>query len=923
MPTQKLAIIDAYSLLYRAFFAIPPLTNKQGEVTNAVYGFTTMLVKLLDTENPDHIAVAFDMPAATFRHEAFDAYKAHRAPMPDTLRPQIPMTKEVLEAMHIPMLGVEGFEADDVIGTLAKRGEAEGYEVLIVTGDRDALQLVDERIHVLATKRGITDTVEYDRQGVIDRYGVTPEQLPDMKALMGDASDNIPGVPGIGEKTASKLIAQYGSLENLLAHAGEVKGKNGEALVTYADQARQSKELATIHLEVPLEDFTWECCHRQPWDQQRLTDLFRRLDFRSLLGRLETQAATAAAPEGQSEKAEPLAATRVVESVDELKKIAATLRELGACALLPVGENGDPLRDKLAGLAISAGDDLHLYVPLQGPPPAQASLFGDEVVAGEDFAHGRLRALAPALEDAGIKKVGFDLKRLGLWLCGFDIRLAGASFDTLIAAYLVDPTARHALGDLYFDYLNAHLESPDLAALWRAGDQDALAVAAGEQVQLLRRLEAALRVQLAEHDLMPLFRDIEMPLIQVLRELEWLGIALDVKHLENVSDELGKRIHQIEGDIYRLAGEEFTINSPKQLQVILYEKLGLRKGKKIKTGYSTDAMTLAVLAEENEIVREILVYRELTKLKSTYVDSLPRLIDPRDGRVHTHFNQAVTATGRLSSSDPNLQNIPIRTTEGREIRQAFIPGDADWVLLAADYSQIELRVLAHITGDEALTEVFRRHEDLHTATACRVFGVAPEDVTREMRRMAKVVNFSIPYGTSAFGLAAKLGVSREEANQLMQAYLSRFPGVARYMDEIVAEARQTGVVTTLLGRRRPVPDLHAGVMSIRQAAERIAINTPIQGTAADIMKLAMLRLHRDLHARADLHARTLLQVHDEMVLETPVDEVDALADLVRTAMSEAYALAVPLEVEVKVGPNWRDVSPQVEDIPAGLLEGEE
>ncbi|HEY3416017.1 MAG TPA: DNA polymerase I, partial [Armatimonadota bacterium] len=547
-------------------------------------------------------------------------------------------------------------------------------------------------------------------------------------------------------------------------------------------------------------------------------------------------------------------------------------------------------------------------------PPTQGSLFEEEAPAGPS-AEERLRPLAGVLRDADIKKIGFDLKFLDLCLRGACIQLRGLAFDAMIAGYLIDPTSRVTLTGLLFDFLHMHVELPDLTALWRAGDMEALATAAGRQAQLLRRLEHPLREGLAEFDLMPLFRDVEMPLIAVLADMEWLGIALDTKRLEELSFELGKSIHQLEGDIYRLAGETFTINSPKQLQTILFEKLGLQKGRKTKTGYSTDADTLAGLADKHEIVQKILTYRELSKLKSTYVDSLPRLVNPRSGRIHTNFNQAVTATGRLSSSDPNLQNIPIRTPEGREIRHAFIPGTPGWQLVAADYSQIELRVLAHITGDEELIGVFQRGEDLHTATACRVFGVSPDQVTRDMRRMAKVVNFSIPYGTTAFGLAGQLGSSREFADELMRTYLSRFPRVAQYMEDIVARARQDGYVTTLLGRRRPLPDLNASVPTVRQAAERTAINTPIQGSAADIMKLAMLHTARALREHPELNANLLLQVHDELVLETPPAEVDTIANLVATAMRTAYELAVPLEVEVKVGPNWRDVSPQLDEMP--------
>ncbi len=905
MPTPKIAIIDAFSLLYRAFFALPPMTNKQGEVTNAAYGFTMMLIKLLDEQKPDYLAVAFDMPVATFRHEAFEAYKAHRKPMPDAMRPQVPMTREILEAMHVPMLGVEGYEADDVIGTLARRAEEAGIDALIVTADRDAFQLVDEHVHVLVNKKGVSETQEYDPAAVLARYGVTPAQIPDIKALTGDTSDNIPGVPGIGEKTAGKLIAQYGTLEALLEHAGEVAGKTGASLVAYTEQAIQSKALATIHVATPLEPFTWDELRLHPWDQAALLELFRRYDFRSLLGRLSSAPADLPASPDDT----PLAPVGVVESPEALARLARELAVIGSVTLAPVGEGPDPLRHRLVGLGLSAGD-IHAYVPLQGAPPLQASLFGEETPAAHPE---RLQPLAALLADPAVQKSGYDLKNAWLWLHALGYALDGLNFDALIAAYCLDPTSRHTPADIAFDTLRQHRELPDLSALWRAGDPG-LATAAGELAQLVRRMETPLRTELADKDVMPLFRDVEMPLIPVLARMETRGILLDTAHLAAMSDELGKRIREVELTVYALAGEIFTINSPKQLQAILFDKLGLPKGRKTKTGYSTDADTLAGLAEHHDIVRHLLVYRELTKLKSTYVDSLPQLADPRTGRVHTHFNQAVAATGRLSSSDPNLQNIPIRTLEGREIRKAFIP-EPGWLLLAADYSQIELRVLAHITGDEALIEVFRRGEDLHTATACRVFGVEPSAVTRDMRRMAKIVNFSIPYGTTAFGLAGQLGSTREVADELMKTYLTRFPGVAAYMDRIVQEARRDGVVTTLLGRRRPLPDLQAPMPTVRQAAERTAINTPIQGSAADIMKLAMLHLDAALTARADLHGRLLLQVHDEMVLEVPADEVDATAALLVAAMRDAYPLVVPMDVEVKIGPNWRDVTPPVEDVP--------
>jgi DNA polymerase-1 len=905
--SPTVAIIDAYSLLYRAFFALPTsLTNKQGEVTNAAYGFTTMLLKLLDEVKPDYLVVATDLPTATFRHLAFEEYKAHRKPMPDEMRPQVPMVGEILEAMGIPILGVSGFEADDVIGTLACRAAAEGMRALIVTGDRDALQLVNDQVHVLATKRGITDTVEYDPAGVLERYGVTPAQLPDMKALMGDASDNIPGVPGIGEKTASKLIAQYGDLETLLAHVDEVKGKIGAALATYVDQARQSRELATIHLQVPLDDFTWECCHRRPWDDARLLELFVRLNFRSLLPRLGASAvATEAAPTPQEITIQPVA---ILEDPAAVTRAVTAIRAHGTCALIPVGDGEDPLRATLVGMALSAGPDIHIYIPLQTTGALQGSLFADL----EPTPASPLKdALAPLLADPAVHKTAYDLKTTRLWVEQADLILAGGAFDALLAGYLIDPTAKHGITDLALDHLSVHREIASPLSAWQTGDRQATATAASEQAQLLAVLEAPLRAALADLGLMPLYRDVELPLASLLATMEARGIAVDTRQLDELSLDLGKSIHQLEGAIYDLAGETFTINSPKQLQTILFDKLNLPRGRKLKTGYSTDADTLAGLAEQHEIVAKLLQYRELTKLKSTYVDSLPRLVNPRTGHVHTHFNQAVTATGRLSSSDPNLQNIPIRTSEGRAIRRAFIPSTQGWLLLAADYSQIELRVLAHFSKDPALIEVFQRGEDLHTAAACRLFGVSPDAVTREMRRVAKVVNFSIPYGTSAFGLAGQIGRSPKEAEELMTTYLARFPGVKTYMDDVVACAKHDGYVTTLLNRRRPIPDLNASNYSVRQAAERVAINTPIQGSAADIMKLAMLHVAAACDAHPDLHGRLLLQVHDEVVFETPPEEVGALAALVKRAMVQAYPdLLVPLEVEVKVGPNWCDVSPQ-------------
>ncbi len=907
----KVVIIDSYSLLYRAYYALPPLTNKAGEVTNAVYGFTNMLFKLLDEVVPEYVVAAFDMHGATFRHEASADYKATRKPMPDDLRPQIPMAREVLETMGIPVYGVVGFEADDVIGTLARMAADEGHDVIVVTSDKDALQLVNDRVSVLSLKKGMTETVTYDAAGVVERLGVMPAQVPDLKALMGDNSDNIPGVPGIGEKTAGKLVAEYGTLEAVLAAAANIKGKLGASLVTYAEQARMSLHLATIDTNVPLEDFHWEGCRRTPWDAEKLRALFTHLNFRSLLARVDANAAPVAAAEKADFTA--LSPTSVLADAKEIAKLTEKLRGT-TCGIALVADNG------LAGLAIASlgahassvpVDTVSVYIPLREAPPKQVSLFDDN--AKPAFNEANLRALAPLLEDAETRWVVFDVKELLLALRGAGVSFRMNAFDVMLAGYVIDPTGRFTHADLVESFLG-HRPPVDLHALWAAGELAALATAAGEMAQLNLRLEAPMADDMDEKGVTKVYQELELPLVPILAEMTARGMALDTAKLGDISAELGMRIYEVEGEIYRLAGERFTINSPKQLQTILFEKLGLQHGRKTKTGYSTGADTLALLSEDNEIVRDVILYRELSKLKSTYVDALPPMVNPATGHIHTHWNQAIAATGRLSSKDPNLQNIPIRTAEGREIRACFIPGETGWVLLAADYSQIELRVLAHITGDEAMTEVFRKGEDLHTATAMHVFGVSADAVTREMRRIAKVVNFAIPYGTTAFGLATQTGVSREVAEELRRNYLERFSGIAQYMIDVVARARHDGYVTTVLGRRRPIPDINAANPNVRQAAERTAINTPIQGSAADIMKLAMLRLNRELQDHKELHAHLLLQVHDEVVLETPPAEVDALAALTRASMREAYPLSVPMEVEVKVGPNWRDVSPQVEDL---------
>jgi DNA polymerase-1 len=868
-----LVLIDGNSLLYRAFFALPPLTNAHGEVTNAAYGFTTMLFKVLDEAGPKMVAVAFDLPGPTFRHEIYEDYKATRRAMPDELGPQFDMAREILDALHIPTYGVEGYEADDIIGTLASQAEREGKRVLIVTGDLDELQLVSDRVSVMVTRRGITDTVIYDEKAVEERYGLTPAQLPDFRSLKGDASDNIPGVPGIGEKTAAKLIGEFGSLENLLERVGEVKPPRAQsAVAAHADLARRAKELSLIVCDLPVE-YDPEALRLQPPDTDRLVEIFRRLDFRSLLKRVESTQEPATSEHD------------LISTPAAAEALAGRLAGAEKLVLLPIAGEGPGLRALLFGVCLLS----------DGRP---AVVMGEEGTLDDVLA-----PLKPLLESSDVAKVGHDLKRSALLLQCHGIDLARLSFDTMLGAHLVNPSRRvEELSAVISDYLQT--ESPPL--LQKTGPDPG---AAAILVEHVASLQPILRDLLEEIGVSSLFRDLEMPLIPVLLEMERTGIAVDCTALAALSEELGARATELESEIYALAGEEFNIGSPVQLQQILFEKLQLPpdKAKRTKSGYSTAADVLANLSEY-EIVAKILEYREVTKLKSTYVDALPPLVDPRTGRIHTSFNQAVTATGRLSSTAPNLQNIPIRTEAGTKIRRAFIAGGPDLLLLSADYSQIELRILAHITRDENLIAIFLRDEDLHSAAAVEIFGVAAQEVTAQMRAFAKMVNFGIPYGMSDFRLAREMGIPQQDARRYMQRYFDRFPRVRDYVGEMPDRAREQGYVETLLGRRRPLPDLRSRAPAVRQAAERMAINTPMQGSAADIIKLAMLRVHDELQ-QGPLRAKMLLQVHDELVLETPRSELAETASLLCDCMSGAFELIVPLKVEVKAGENWLEMTP--------------
>ncbi|HXF83098.1 MAG TPA: DNA polymerase I [bacterium] len=872
---RKLVLIDANGLVYRAFFALPYFTTQGGVPTNAIYGFTNMVLKVLDEEQPDYIAAAYDKAAPTFRHEAFKAYKATRQRMPDDLRPQLATSKAILEALRIPIYELEGYEADDIIGTMARRGAAEGFDVLIVTGDLDCLQLVDGRIRVMMTSRGVTETVIYDGQKVRERFGLEPAQLPDFKALKGDPTDNLPGVPGIGEKTASQLIRQYGGIEALLERLDELPPRLRAAIEPSAELVRQSKALATIVTTVPLQ-WQWEDLRRRSPDRARVRELFTALEFKSLIDRVGV------APEPRPEGAYGSAASAAA--------LAQWVEGAEAVGLVLVRGAGHPIDAPLQGIALS-------------PAPGQARFLAvDDVVPAE---------LRPLLESERVAKTSGDVKAdlHTLRRCGVQPR--GLDFDVALASYLMNPGRRtHTVATAAWEFLGWRLrgdeEQPQAAPGGLGLDRDR-ALEACEAADVLGRLRPILLERMREREVADLFHAIEMPLAAVLADMEASGVAVDVPYLRELSAELEARLAELSAEIYRLAGTEFNIGSPKQLAFVLFEKLRLPALKRTKTGFSTDADVLEQLAPQHEIVAKILAHRELSKLKQTYVDVLPQAINPRTGRVHAIFNQTVAATGRIITTDPNLQNIPIRTEEGRKIRRAIIAGPGR-LLLAADYSQIDLRVMAHVTGDPGLVEAFARGDDIHAVTAAEIFGVPREAVTPELRRRAKVLVFGVAYGMTEYGVAAQLGVGKEEARAYIERYYARYPKVRQYMLDIVEQCRRDGYVTTLMNRRRYIPEVQTRNRLIREAAERTAINTPIQGGTADIIKKAMVDLARDVLPR---HPGVLmtLHVHDELLFEAPEAALRALAPDVKRAMEHAVTLTVPLRADLRLGPNWRDMEP--------------
>jgi len=895
---ERLILIDTHSLVYRGFFAIPPLTTTKGELSNATFGFASIFLKAIEEIKPQHIAAAFDLPGKTFRHEKDVTYKATRKPMPDELRPQMERVKELLERFGVPMYSLPGYEADDVIGALSRQGEAEGLEVIIVSGDLDPLQLVTPNIKLFTTRMGFQNTVVYDEAKIAERYGLRPSQMVEFKALKGDTTDNIPGVPGVGEKTAAKLIAENGNLEGVYADLSRFTPKLREGLAAHKEQVYRSREMATIVTDLPVRLETARTRWRG-YDRAAVLDLFSDLEFRSLIPRLPpadanlAAAAPARARPGQLAlglEPEPTVAPPVDTTLigaTEAENVADLARSAGALALhADVDAKRHP---ELLGLGLAVGERAWYLPSRDGVPPSLAAVLADP-------------AIGKTVHDA--KTARRALRRSGA-------ELRGLRMDTMLASYLVNASRRyHDIESLSTERLKLEvplLPVPTQKDPHRIATLDERIGRAGAGAVAALRLAALFAEELDRLGMRKLFDEVEVPLVDVLVEMEEAGIAVDVTHLRSLGEEFAREVARIEREAYEAVGHEFPINSPKQLASLLFEELKLPRGRRTATGFSTDATVLEELREAHPVVDKILEYREIEKLRSTYAEGLGVLIDPETKRIHTTFDQAVASTGRLSSKNPNLQNIPIRTPLGRRIRRAFVAGSADTTLVAADYSQIELRVLAHVSGDPELTKAFREGADVHRRTAAAGFGVAESEVTRQQRDVAKMLNFGIVYGMSDFGLAWRMKMARGDAQRFIDEYFKKYAQVRRYVIETKAFAVEQGYVETLLGRRRYIADMTSPNRSIRGAAERMAINMPIQGTAADIMKIAMRRVY-DRIAKDGLEARVLLQVHDELVAEVPRGEVDAIAAVFCEEMGGAYALDVPLVVDVRAGDNWDEMT---------------
>ena len=924
---ERVYLIDAMALAYRAYFAFirQPLMNSKGENTSAVYGFVTFLNRILSQEFPDHIAVVFDTGKPTFRHKAYKEYKATRQKMPEDMITQIPMLKEVVRAYNIPVVEMDGFEADDVIGTLAKQAERENALTFLVTPDKDFMQLVSDTTKIYKPGKQGSDIEIVDIEGVRQKFGVTPDKVIDVLGLIGDASDNIPGVPGVGEKTAIPLIQKYGSIEEVYRHLDEIPQKGLRAkLESNKELAFLSKQLVTIDINVPL-SINFHSLKAEQRNTSKLMELFEALEFRSLLSKLQMEtpeASKSADPDIEFTPPEPLSditkdkhSYRLITTEKEFTSLCDRLKSAQEFVFDTETTSTDSLNAELVGISFAFKPHEAFYIAITGKKTqGQGGLFGNtadepnsSIGLPPEFICNKLK---PILEDSHIKKIGHNIKYDILVLSNYGINVDGALFDSMIASYMVRADGKHNMDDVAAEYLKYKTVSfSDLVGTGKEQKHirdvslQTLSDYSCEDSDITFRLYETFQKKLLELGMTNLCEEVEFPLVSVLARMERAGVSIDVDHLSEMSKELEKQLEKLTKEIHQAAGTSFNINSTQQLSEILFNKLKLKSVRKTKTGFSTDVAVLETLKGSHPIIEMLLDFRQSTKLKSTYIDALPKLINPRTGRVHTSFNQTVTTTGRLSSSDPNIQNIPIRTEIGRSIRKAFIPGNVESLILSADYSQIELRVMAHISSDDGLTQAFKNHEDIHTTTAAKVFGVNATDVTRDMRRKAKEVNFGIMYGIGAYGLANRLEISQSEGKEIIARYFARFPKVQQYINDTIASGRKDGYVSTLLGRRRYIPDIRSNNQNVRQNAERQAINMPIQGTAADMIKLAMVHIDAALR-KQKLASSMLLQVHDELVFEVQEKEESIVKEIVEREMQQALPLSVPVEVDLGVGKNW-------------------
>jgi len=910
---KKLFLLDAMALIYRAYFALSknPRINSKGQNTSAILGFTNTLYDILKNQNPSHIGIAFDTKVPTFRHVNFPAYKANRERMPEDLSASIPYIIKVIEGFNIPILSVDGFEADDVIGTMSKKAETAGFTTYMMTPDKDFGQLVSDNIFMYKPARMGNKPEIWGPYEVCERFGISrPEQLIDILGLWGDASDNIPGVPGIGEKTAIKLVGEYDSVENLLKNTDKLKGKQKENVENFSEQAILSKELATIELNVPIE-FKEDDLKRKDPDIESLKELFDELEFRNFAKRMFSDQSTEDTTEtvqgslfenDEQEKLKNIKNTNhsyhLIDTIDKAKELATNLLKEKVICFDTETTGLDPNNSELVGISFAVEPNEAWYIPI-----SENYHEAQEIV----------QQLKPVFEAKDIIKTGQNIKFDINILSWYDVQVAGPFFDTMIAHYLLQPDMRHnmdILSETYLEYKPVSIEE----LIGKKGrnqlsmrniDIEKVKEYAAEDADITLQLKDIFEPELKKTGTHRLFEETEMPLVPVLASMEAEGIKLDVPALNEFSIQLEKEITKIEATIFELAEVEFNIASPKQLGEVLFEKLVISsKPKKTKTGqYKTGEDILVKLIHKHPIVEQILEYRSLTKLKSTYVDALPALVNPRDGRIHTSYNQAVAATGRLSSNNPNLQNIPIRTEKGREIRKAFIPRNNDYVLLAADYSQIELRIIAHMSKDKGMIEAFREGRDIHTATAARVYGVEYHEVTKDMRRNAKTVNFGIIYGISAFGLSERLGIPRREAADIINSYFEKYPGVKKYMNETIEFAKEHGYVETIMDRRRYLKDINSANAVVRGFAERNAINAPIQGSSADMIKIAMINIYNELTNKG-LKTKMILQVHDELVFDLHIEEEEIVKSIVEEKMKNAIKLDVPVVIDMNTGNTW-------------------